>query len=532
MKILLLTPQRFVRRFLAANELTRVGGDVPPLGLLVLASALDRRHQVKLLDGNVRAFSPRELRRHIEEADLVGINCTSAAIALNAELTLRFVKAVSPGVPVVMGGHHPTGQYAGWLARGADYVIPGEGERTFSELAETLDAGGDPVSVPGLICYRDGAALRTAARPLLACLDDSPVPRWDLVDLKDYDLFYGPEAPTGAVEESRGCNGRCSFCMASKMWSYTHRHKSIGRVISELETLKSLGARKLQFSGDGFGSPPEYYIELFREMVKRGLVFDWIAFMRTDAVLERPEIAEWAARSGCRMLAVGYESPDPALIDAWKKSEKVPVPIEKYDQVYRTLDRAGIFVAGFYISGHPGEDPGRVPANLALHSRWCDITLINELRVIKGTPDYHAYKKDGRISKSTFYHDPRIVFLEEGRAAADAARTIFNGWMLKRYPFRMFSGKASTRWFFRHMYKVILREALRATPESVKDFLVMSFSKAAPAQVQRAVIDKYLDGAFVAGLVRSSGLPAARGGRAGLRPVRDEGGEAQELGFR
>ena len=99
MKILLLTPQRFVRRFLAANELTRVGGDVPPLGLLVLASALDRRHRVKLLDGNVRTFSPRELRRHIEDADLVGINCTSAAIALNAELTLRFVKAVSPGVP-------------------------------------------------------------------------------------------------------------------------------------------------------------------------------------------------------------------------------------------------------------------------------------------------------------------------------------------------------------------------------------------------------------------------------------------------
>jgi radical SAM superfamily enzyme YgiQ (UPF0313 family) len=525
---LLLTPQRFVRRFMAANELTRIGGDVPPIGLLVLAAALDRRHGVKLLDGNVRSLHPAELRRQIEDADLVGINCTSAAIALNAELTLRFVKAVSPGVPVVMGGHHPTGQYAGWLARGADFIIPNEGEKTFPELVEALDAGRAPASVPGLIFYKDGAAVRTAARPMLACLDESPVPRWDLVDLKDYNLFYGPRAATGTVEESRGCNGRCSFCMASKMWSYTHRHKSIERVLSELEALKRLGAKKVQFAGDGFGSPPDYYLELFKEMVKRGLVFDWSAFMRTDAVLERPELAEWAARSGCRMVAVGYESPDPALIDAWRKSEKVPTPIEKYDQVYRTLDKAGIFVAGFYISGHPGEDPARVPVNLALHSRWCDLTLINELRVIKGTPDYLAYKKEGRISKSTFYHDPRIVFLEEGRAAADAARRIFNGWMLKRYPFRMFAPKAATRAFFRHMYKVLALEALRSTPESVKDFLTMSLSKAPSAEVQRAVIDKYLTGEFVERQVRRSGLAAPRGPAAGLRPVKDQA-EDQDL---
>ncbi len=521
MRVLLLTPQRFVRRFLAANELTKIGGDVPPIGLLVLAAALDPRHQVTVLDGNVRTRSPRELRRHIEEADLIGINCTSAAIALNAELTLRFIKGIRPDLPVVMGGHHPTGQYAGWLARGADYVIPNEAERTFPELVKAIEEKTDPAAVHGLIFCRDGAAVRTPARPLLACLDESPAPRWDLVNLSDYNLFYGPRGATGVVEESRGCNGKCSFCMASKMWSYTHRHKSVSRVLEELAELKRLGVTKLQFAGDGFGSPPEYYIELFQEMVRRDLRFSWSAFMRTDAVLERPELAEWAARSGCCMVAVGYESPDPALIDAWRKSEKIPTPIEKYDQVYRTLDRAGIFVAGFYISGHPDEDPARVSANLELHSRWCDITLINELRVIKGTPDYHAYKKAGRISKSTFYHDPRIVFLEEGRAAADAARNKFNGWMLKRYPFRMFSGKATRRAFFRHMYGFLIRESLRTTVAAVKDFLLMSFSKAPSAEIQGAVIDKYLTEDFIGRLVRRSGLAAPRGPVAGLRTVKD-----------
>jgi len=530
MRILLMTPQRFVTRVLAANELTKIGGNVPPLGLLVIAAALDRRHQITVLDGNVRSLPPRELRRHIESADLVGINCTSAAIALNAEVTLRFIKAVRPEVPVVMGGHHPTEQYAGWFARGADFVIPNEAEQTFKELVSALEEGRDPAEVAGLLLYRDGEAVRTPGRPLLAHLDESPVPRWDLVDLRDYNLFYGPRAPTAVVEESRGCAGKCSFCMASKMWSYKQRHKSIGRVLEELRVLRRLGVKKLQFVGDAFGNPPDYYIELFKEMVKRDLRFTWNAFMRTDAVLERPEIAEWAARSGCCLLAIGYESPDPALIEAWKKRERVPTPVEKYGQVYRTLDRAGICVAGFYISGHPGEDPARVSENLELHSRWCDITLINELRVIKGTPDYYAYKREGRISKSTFYHDPRIVFLEEGRAAADKARRKFNNWMLTRYPFRMFSGKATSRGFFRHMYGVLSREALRSNLDSVKDFLLMALSKAPSADIQNAIVGRYINEEFIGRLARKSGLRVPRGRGCGLRPVRDPAGDGGRRG--
>jgi len=123
LNIFLLTPPRLIKRFLAANELTKIGGSVPPLTFPVLAATLSDEHDVTVFDGNVEKPRLRKLRSLIQRADLVGLNCTSAAIALNAEVTLRFIKALRPDLPVVMGGHHPTEQYEGWFQRGADIVV-------------------------------------------------------------------------------------------------------------------------------------------------------------------------------------------------------------------------------------------------------------------------------------------------------------------------------------------------------------------------------------------------------------------------
>jgi len=338
-------------------------------------------------------------------------------------------------------------------------------------------------------------------------LDESPLPRWDLLALEPYDLFYGRRALTAVVEESRGCGGKCSFCMATRMWGYRMRHKSVGRIIDELRILAEMGVRKLQFAGDGFGDPPEFYEELFQEMVKRDLRFHWTSFMRTDSVLANPKMVELAAASGCVGVFVGYESPDPKLVESWGKSQTVPTAIEDYDEVYDILDRNGIFVIGFYISGHPDESLADVPGRLAQHSRWCDIILINELRVIKGTSDYHHYKRTGQLAKGTFYHDPRIPFIEAGRASADLARKIFNRWMLLKYPFGIFSRKRSARQFFANMYLTIFRELLKATPGTVRDFLALCFSRKPAARLEQEIVEKYVGGAYIERLVRKAGGP-------------------------
>lgn len=507
MNILLLTPPRLIKRFLAANELTKIGGNVPPLTFPVLAATLPDEHRITVFDGNVEKPRLPRLRSLIRDADLVGLNCTSAAIALNAEVTLRFIKALRPDLPVVLGGHHPTEQFEGWFQRGADIVVRSEGELTFPDLIRCLEDGGDLGDVPG-IAYRHGDEIRvTEPRPLLEDLDDSPPPRWDLLSLEPYDLFYGRRARTAVVEESRGCGGKCSFCMATRMWGYRMRHKSVGRIIEELRVLAGLGVEKLQFAGDGFGDPPEFYEELFEAMLDQGLHFHWTSFMRTDSVLSNPRMVELAAATGCVGVFVGYESSDPELVASWGKSQNVPTAIEDYDEVYDILDRNGIFVIGFYISGHPDERIADVPARLARHSRWCDIILINELRVIKGTSDYHHYKKTGQLAKGTFYHDPRIPFLEGGRASADLARKIFNRWMLLKYPFGLFSRKRSARRFFANMYLTILGELLKATPRTVRDFLELCFSKKPADQLEREIVETYTADDYIARLVHRAGGP-------------------------
>ena len=506
LNILLLTPPRLIKRFLAANELTKIFGSVPPLTFLILAAALPRRHHVTVFDGNVEEPDLPRLRAWIRDADIVGLNCTSAAIALNADVTLRFVKALRPDVPVILGGHHPTEQYEGWLDRGADVVVRGEGERTFPELVECLERGGDLRQVRGIAFREAGETVVTEDRPLMDDLDDSPMPRWDLVSLDHYDLFWGRRhTPTAVVEESRGCGGRCSFCMATRMWDYRMRHKSVGRILEEIRVLKAMGVGKFQFAGDGFGDPPEFFEELFSEMIRAELCMPWTSFMRTDSVIANPRMVELAARSGCKGVFVGYESAEPEIVDSWGKSRTVPAAIEDYDRIYDILHRNGIFVVGFYISGHPEERLDTVDERMTRHARWCDIILINELRVIKGTADHEHYLETGQLAKGTFYHDPRIPFIEAGRAPADRARRIFNRWMAFKYPFGLVARKRSTRHFFANTYLTILRELGRARPDTVRDFRALCRSDKAPAELEREIVEAYTGAEYIGRLVRAAG---------------------------
>ena len=510
LNVLLMTPPRFARRFLSANELTKIGGNVPPLVLPVLAATLPAHHRVRILDGNIETPNMKAFRAMIEDADVIGINCTSGALALNAEICVRVIRALRPDVPIVVGGHHATAQYREWLQRGATVAVLHEGERTFPELIRCLEEGTELANVAGIAFLEGGEIVETEPRQLLENLDESPIPRWDLFDLDRYRIFYAPRARTAVVEESRGCTGTCSFCMATRMWHYRQRYKSIPRILDELRLLRGLGVESIEFAGDGLGNPPEFYRELFRQMVKRDLRFHWGSFMRTDAILEQPDLAEWAARSGCVTLFVGYESPDPGLIDSWGKRNRVPTPVAAYDEVYARLDAAGIHVVGFYISGHPDEPVESVEARLEQHSRWCDIVLLNELRVIKGTADYKRYRRDELLAKDTFYHDPRIPSLSLGRESADRARSIFNRWILTRYPARMLSRKKATRRFFRHMYGFLLRDAMRATPDSLQDFVRLGSTEADPSEMVQQMVGKYLSPRFVGGLLAQAGVPAGQ----------------------
>lgn len=169
----------------------------------------------------IREYTVNEPREQLlrlimaEHADIVAFSC----YIWNIEATLKLVsdiKQIAPETRIVLGGpevsfgafelmhNHPA----------IDFVIKGEGEVVFRQLAETLSAQ-ETETLPNAaldeidnLFFRDGTDLAAGHlnRDYLQ-LDTIPSPfEADLVDLNKPLTYY---------ETSRGCPFSCAFCLSS-----------------------------------------------------------------------------------------------------------------------------------------------------------------------------------------------------------------------------------------------------------------------------------------------------------------------------
>jgi anaerobic magnesium-protoporphyrin IX monomethyl ester cyclase len=493
MNLLLTTPLRLVPRFMSANDFPMVWGPNPPVTLPLLAAMAGPQWNIKIFDAMVTPLDLKEFGRWVGEADAIGITCSASTLALNAEMTLRLIRRLRPDVPVIMGGHHPTYYAPEWLARGATAVVHGEGEQTFAELLDRIEAEKDLSGVKGISHLSGGKAVREPDRELVRNLDTLPFPRWDLMNMRGYGQFTRRPGLAVSVESSRGCTNSCSFCLASRMWKNEQRYQSIPRVISDLKRLAAMGGTQLGFAGDGFGNPPDYHLQLANAMVAGGIDMDWISFMRVDSILKEPRLPAAMARSGCKGVFIGFESPRQDLLKGWNKGVDGLADVSTYPEVYRMLDREGILVFGFLMAGHPEERVEELPEIFRLHSQWCDVPLTNVIQPMKGTPDYDDYEKRGLLAKDMFYHDVHIPSLKVSQKNGPEIMRIFLKHILTNYPRHIFSAKKPKRQFYRRLYRFMAEEFAAATMEGMRDYIrMLNFTGETPAAIQDAIADKYL----------------------------------------
>ena len=76
-------------------------------------------------------------------------------------------------------------------------------------------------------------------------MQETPVPAWELVDLKRYAAM--------SVQFSRGCPFNCEFCNVTALFGHRPRIKTASQIIAELDALHSLGWRgRVFFVDDNF----------------------------------------------------------------------------------------------------------------------------------------------------------------------------------------------------------------------------------------------------------------------------------------
>jgi len=521
-RVLLSTGLRLVSGVFSGNEFGRFFMPFPPITLASLAAVLEG-HEVVLLDGLAGKTSLADLRRLLDEADVVGLTVTSSAMALNAEANLRLIRLVAPHVRVVVGGHHPTVFPHEWLERGAHAVVRSEGERALPRLLDAWAAGRTPAGIEGVSWVDDAGVVDEPDQPMLPDLDDAPVPAFHLMDFSIYGLNFLPGGGgVGAVSAARGCDGGCAYCVVPVMWRGKQRRKSISRVLHEIGIQYETGIRRFMFLEDGFGHPPAHYLALAEAIRERFTDIRFAAFMRPDDAIREPRLVPALAKAGLRAVYMGFEAPRLNALRALGKHRAAgPISPEDYPSVYKQLRRNNVFTMGFYLE--PLDiSMDEVRRSIEAHMSYCDFPLINEWRPIPGTALERDARASGELARSMFYHDPRIPARRGKGAETDAVLNWFRQHLMFHYPLHMLSPRRTYRRFLRGLYINLLKDLFTLDLEAYRFFLSLSFDKdrlVAPARTMDRLVARYTGDEFIGGLARKANRRGRRGRLPPWRPA-------------
>jgi radical SAM superfamily enzyme YgiQ (UPF0313 family) len=349
-------------------ERGRVLRSLPSLGLLYLAACTPAGHELRYFEAEADGSEPDELF----DCDLVAINTFSAQVFEGYRIADRLR---SHSVKVAMGGLHVSVEPDEALAH-ADFIFIGEGERAWPAAVAAIEAGTKQR------IWNSADFPPVNEREL-------PTPRYDLLTADRYSRF--------PVQTTRGCPWRCDFCASNVMLNQPYRKRPVVQVIRDIERIRELHPHPfIEFADDNTFVDHAWGKELCRALVPLGL--KW--FTETDiSVADDPELLELMAKSRCRQVLIGLESPEQSALSGIElRSDFKHRRANDYIAAVRRIQDAGITVNGCFILGLDRQTPEvfRQIFDFTMEVPLYDVQ-ITVLTPFPGTPLYDRLLREGRI---------------------------------------------------------------------------------------------------------------------------------------
>ncbi|SPD71842.1 Radical SAM domain protein [uncultured Desulfobacterium sp.] len=347
MKILLIYPYCLEPR-LHVEEVS-----VPPIGIYYVGAMLRENHyDVEILNWYDVHKAPQLIRKTLmkKRPDIIGFSILHANRWGAIEIS-GIAKELNPEVKIIFGGIGATFLWELLLTnfKAVDFVVIGEGERTFLSLVRFLEAGGREGlnDIKGIAFRQGSAVLRTEEAGFIPELDDLPNPA------RYFEYQH--------VASTRGCPGKCTFCGSPSFWGNSVRFHSPGYFVEQLELLYKKGITFFFFSDDTFTIKKEHVIEICKGIIEKGLNITWVAISRVNYVNE--EALFWMRKAGCTQISYGVESgSDKIRNGVFNKNIKK-------DQIKTAFDLTisyGILPRVYFIYGSPGETWATIDETLDL----------------------------------------------------------------------------------------------------------------------------------------------------------------------
>jgi radical SAM superfamily enzyme YgiQ (UPF0313 family) len=298
-----------------------------------------------------------------EPTDLVAMSVETYTAKRSYQIASEFRRR---GVPVVMGGFHPT-------------LVPEEA----SEYAESIVVGEAERLWPGVISdFRNGRLQRIYKQPT----------RPPLTGLRpDRSIFKGKRyLPVGLVEAGRGCHFRCEFCAVQSYFGNTQTRRPVDEIIEEIRGIKK---PLIFFVDDNITSNMDQAKEFFRKLIP--LKIRWVSQASINAAHDE-EFLRLIKASGCQGLLIGFETLNQDNLRRMHKTFNLMKG--GYEKALENLRRHEIRLYVTFILGYDEDNGDTLNETLAFAQRHrFYIVAFNHLTPFPGTPLYERLTQEGRL---------------------------------------------------------------------------------------------------------------------------------------
>ena len=302
----------------------------------------------RLVDAPPDGLALDDVRPLAREYDLCVMHTSTPSLASDARVA-EALRAENPALRIGMVGAAVAVAPEEALRRApaVDFVARSEFDFTIQEVAE-----GRPLArVAGLSHRVNGHVAHTPERPPLEDMDRlpfvTPVYHRDLT-VEHYAIGY-LRHPYVSLYTGRGCRSKCTFCL----WPQTvggqrYRTRSVDHVAEEMALAQRLfpQVREFFFDDDTFTDDLPRAEAIARRLGRLGLTWS------VNAKANVPESTLRVLKdNGLRLLLVGYESGNQAILNRVKKGVRLDVA----RRFTRDAKALGIAIHGTFILGLPGE---------------------------------------------------------------------------------------------------------------------------------------------------------------------------------
>jgi radical SAM superfamily enzyme YgiQ (UPF0313 family) len=341
MKILLVEP---------AKPTAAIGGDdvfiYEPLALEYLAAGVSDRHEVRILDLRLDKDLDKTLVDF--QPDIVGITAYTIHVNVVRDLFQK-VKAWSPQVLTVVGGHHATVMPGDFISPLIDLIVVGEGVDPFRSIVERLEQKENYQGIPGA-APATAEGIAGMERPLVSDLDALPFPDRSLTRKYRQSYFSEWMKPLATIRTSKGCPYRCKFCALWKITDGQYFKRDPRAILEELSQIEE----EFIFFADDESLIDEPRMGQLADLIKEaGIHKRYFLYARSDTVTRNPDLLKKWSEIGLERVFVGIEFCQEKDLDYINKKST----IEDNDRAIKILQDLDIDVyASFIIRPEFGPD--------------------------------------------------------------------------------------------------------------------------------------------------------------------------------